>query len=434
MRDAPLTSAGPWWHAAGPVRSIHLRVSLVLSLVTVGCGGDDGATPVPDAGPSTPDAPPSACQPQGAIGQLIRRAGNPQMIAGGEPSGEGEIDLSIEDPDLHWDGEQWVAYWATTHASSATSADGVRLIRRATSPDRTTWTLDDEPALIQHTAAEGWESFAFGAPTVAFNPDAAPDRRYLLLYAAASAAFHPTHHAVPAYRIGAAFSADGKTFTRVPAAESPHGADGLVLSPAQIVAATSDGVITDPELVVVDGVYHLYFSSFSCTGASCEVPESRGVAHATSSDGVHWTVHEAPIRSLLRTSERTSGGEQPSVIYDPVRCKWELWLRHDTAEEVASQPIDLGNMAGLYHADSTDGRSWSINYAFARAFAWDATKPGERLGMRGGADVALRGNGRLLLYVGFDDEDVPDGFELPTRGGGAQPAVMTLNIATRDLP
>jgi hypothetical protein len=122
------------------------------------------------------------------------------------------------------------------------------------------------------------------------------------------------------------------------------------------------------------------------------------------------------------------------VLYDPIHCKWELWLRSDGPPDVASQPVDFNNMAGVYRAESTDGRNWSVNYAFQRDFAWMSSEPSEKLGLLAGADVAMNGNGRLMLYVGFDDRNVPSGFVLPLRAGGATPGVFALNIATRDLP
>jgi hypothetical protein len=39
------------------------------------------------------------------------------------------------------------------------------------------------------------------------------------------------------------------------------------------------------------------------------------------------------------------------------------------------------------------------------------------------------------MYVGFSDQDVPADFFLPDRTKlGFRPGVMTLNVATRDLP
>ncbi|MDB4962160.1 MAG: hypothetical protein JWP01_2159 [Myxococcales bacterium] len=416
-----------------------LTVLLLASTVTPGCG-DDGATPVDAGGDVTPmiDAPPNSCQSQGAIGQFIRRAGNPRVLPGTTFT-DGKIDTRIADPDVQWDAtaQRWIAYWGAGHGASYTDPNLVSIIRRATSADRMSWTLDDEPAFAQSTSPTAWDRVHTDAPTVVYNPAAPADRRYLMLYAGADGAFPHPGYTRPNYQIGAAFSADGRTFTRVPAAQSPHGKDGLVLTGLQVFPTGADGIVSDPEVVLVDGIYHLYFSSLSCSGATCATIDTFGVSHATSPDGITWTIEEAPVRSLLRTSLLTSGGEQPSVIYDAIHCTWEIWLRSDAGMDATTQPVRQANMIGVYKADSEDGMSWHANFAFNRDLTWDATAvnaTGEDLGMRAGADIAANGNGRLMLYVGYDDDNVPTGFTLPLRAGGTTPGVSALNIATRDLP
>jgi hypothetical protein len=50
-------------------------------------------------------------------------------------------------------------------------------------------------------------------------------------------------------------------------------------------------------------------------------------------------------------------------------------------------------------------------------------------------DIAQNATGRLMLYVGYDDENVPAGFTLPDRATATpRPGVTALNVATRDLP
>jgi hypothetical protein len=236
------------------------------------------------------------------------------------------------------------------------------------------------------------------------------------------------------YAIGAAFSADGVTFTRVPAAESPKGKAGLVLAGEDAFPGSADAMVADPEVVFVGGTYHLWFSSFACSGASCGTVDAYGISHATSTDGIHWTVEAAPVRSLLRASaDLTSGAGQPSVVYDSVHCRWEMWLTSDLAGEHDAQPVTSDNMAGVYNATSANGTSWTINYLFARDVVWDQTAAGEHLGLRTGADVAQRDTGRYMVYVGFDDQNVPSGSLLPTTSG-TTPGVSTLNLATRDAP
>jgi len=412
---------------------------LFVTVLAVAACGDDGATTPVDSGGSADapqaDAPGPTCENQGAIGELIRRQGNPRVLPGTTFS-DGKLDIHIADPDVRWDAatSRWEAYWAAGHGSSDMAADLVPIIRRATSTDRMTWTLDDTAAFAASPDPQAWDHGNMETPTVIYNPSAAPDRRYLMLYSGANGAFPHAGYGFANYQIGAAFSADGRTFTRVPATESPHGKAGLVLTGAQVYPTGVDGIVADPELVLVGSTYHLYFSSFSCSGVDCATAATYGVAHATSTDGVNWTIAEAPIRSLLKTSAQTSGGSQPSVIYDPVHCKWEMWLKSDAEADVAGQAVAFNNMAGMYKAESSDGVSWSINYAFARDFAWMQAEPGEGLGLLTGADVAMNGNGRLMLYVGFDDQSVPSGFVLPLRAGGATAGVFTLNVATRDLP
>lgn len=416
------------------------RVICFVTIFSVAACGGDGATPT-DAAPIDEmaiDGPQMQCENQGATGQFNRRAGNPRVLPGSAFT-DGKLDIHIADPDVRWDAASstWEAYWAAGHGSSYMASDLVPVIRRATSPDRMTWTVDDAPVFSAPADTSAWDHGNTETPTVVYNPSAPADRRYLLMYSGSNATFHA--FGFPDYAIGAAFSADGKTFTRVPASESPFGKAGLVLEASQIHAAGSDGIVADPELVLVGSTYHLFFSSFTCSGTGCATIDSYGVSHATSTDGIHWTIEAAPIRSLLRTSALTSGGAQPSVIYDAIHCKWEMWLKSDSDADVMSQPVAFNNMAGVYKAESVDGLSWNVNYAFSRDLAWMQTEPGEGLGLLTGVDVAANGNGRLMLYVGFDDQNVPSGFVLPLRSPPAAPnsftaGVFALNVATRDLP
>jgi hypothetical protein len=407
------------------------RLSLVL-LVACGGGGNDV---VPDA-PSVVDTPPNECEAQPAIGQFIRRPGNPRLRAGTVFT-DGLQDISMSDPDVRFDdaADRYELYYMASHAAQF-GPDGIQVIRHATSVDRMTWTVDDAPVLTANPDLAAWDHTHTETPTVAFNPAAPADRRYLLMYSGASRIL--PGHTFPEYGIGAAFSADGVSFTRVAAELSPHGQDGLVLTGAQTYPGSGGAIVADPELVVIDGLYHLFFSSFACTGPNCATITDFGISHATSADGITWTVLEAPVRSLLRASaNRTTGGQQPSVIYDAVHCKWELWMTSDLGGENDNQPIEFNNMVGVWKAESTDGEQWSVNFNGRRDVEWNAITPapGEALGLLTGADVAQNTSGRLMLYMGFDDQDVPPGYLLPDRTqAGARPGVMVMNVATRDLP
>lgn len=404
-----------------------------LLVLLAACGGNDPAAT--DAAPiDTNGSDAALCQPQGAVGQFYRRTPNPRLVSGTHTYSNHTIDIAITDPDLRWDDatSTWQLYYHGPTAVDYASAN-TPMIRHAESPDLATWTIDDAPSLVAPIDAGAWDHTTTETPSVAYNPDAPADRRYLLLYSGANGM--ASGQSFPSYAIGAAFSADGKTFTRVSAAESPHALEGQVLTAGDAFSGSS-GVVADPDVVYVAGMYHLWFSGFACTGTNCGTTTAYGVSHATSTDGIHWTVLEAPVHSLLQTpSMATTGGGQPSVIYDPIHCRWEMWLRADTAPELAMQPVAFNNMAGVWHATSTDAITWSVNYSGTRDLEWNSGTPdaGEHLGLLTGADVAIRGVSRYMVYSGFDDQNVPSGFELPTHAQpGFGPGVITLNVAARD--
>jgi hypothetical protein len=186
--------------------------------------------------------------------------------------------------------------------------------------------------------------------------------------------------------------------------------------------------------VLVGSTYHLWFSSYACAGTTCATVQDYGIGHATSSDGITWVVEQAPVASLLRaSSDRTSGGGQPSVVYDAFHCHWEMWFTSDASGDTTAQPVVFNNMAGVWHADSSDGVTWTTSFTHPRDVVWDKTQPGEHLGLLTGADVGIKDGARYLFYVGFDDQNVPTGFALPDRSvQGYEPGVMTLGLATRD--
>jgi hypothetical protein len=366
------------------------------------------------------DAPVQQCLPQGAVGAFYRREPNPKLIAGTHTFTDGKLDTAIADPDLVWDGSTWHLYYQSPHGTSFTSA-GPQVIRHATSPDLSMWTFDDAPAL---TITTGWDSSNVEMPTVVYDPNAPADRRFVMMYAGASQAFPHPNYTFADYAVGIAFSSDGRTFTRA-------GNAGKVLDASQVYGSSMDGFVADPDLVLVNGTYHLWFSSFGCSGTNCATIDAYGIAHATSTDALTWTIQEAPVRSLLRVSSMLNTGyPQPTVVYDDVHCRWELWMSDNSSD--TAQPVDSNNMTGVLHATSANGISWTKDST--RDLTWDSSKNGEALGLRRGADVALKGTGRYMVYVGFDDQSVPSGSVLPARAGGTVPGVFTLNVATRDAP
>lgn len=408
-----------------------MRRTLSVIALLLGCGKDDPATP--DA-PKQPDGTVSNCQPIAAVGAFYRRTTNPRLIAGTHTYSDNKVDIGITDPDVHWDeaAQSWVVFFHGPHATDFSSPI-TGMIRRVTTPDFVTWTYDDTPALVGSSTMTDWD-VGVETPSVVYNPNAPADRKYILYYSGSNGGFG-FNYGFPNYQIGAAISADGKTFTRLPAGESLDGKPGLVLRGSDAYPGTTAALVADPDVAFVDGVYHMWFSSFSCIGNMCETVSAYGVSYATSTDGIHWQVNQAPTRTLLRaTSDNKTGGAQPSVVYDAIHCRWEMWLVSDVPGEVNSQPVMFNNMAGVWHALSNDGLSWDVSFTSTRDLVWKSTEAGEHLGLLTGVDVAGKLNGRYMLYSGFDDQNVPNGFVLPSRPSGFQPGVMTLNLATRDAP
>jgi hypothetical protein len=404
---------------------------LLAIAVISACGGSSAS---PDAAHDSPSPEAGACQPLGVTGEFMRRPGNPHLLAG-HVFTDGMLDKSISDPDLRFDDATatWQLYYATSHAM--TFADtGTQMIRHATSSDASAFDVADAPALVASSDTGAWDHINTETPSVAFNPDADAAHRYLMVYSGAAQAFPFNGGPFADYAIGAAFSADGDTFTRVAAADSPHGQDGLVLTGADAYPGATGAIVADPEIVYVAGTYHLWFSSFACDGTTCQTNLAFGVGHATSTDGVHWTVAEAPVRSLLTaTIDPNSGGGQPSVLYDAAHCRWEMWLTADKAGDTASQPALFNNMAGVWHASSMDGVTWHTEYTDQRDLTWSATEPGEHLGLLTGADVGQQGNVRFMVYVGFDDQNVPANFFVFDHSAqGFESGVFALDVAARN--
>ncbi|MGE0404106.1 MAG: hypothetical protein AB7T06_45785, partial [Kofleriaceae bacterium] len=153
-----------------------------MTVLAASACGDDGATPADGA--IDHDAPIDGsqmqCENQGAIGQFNRRAGNPRVLPG-TTFLDGKLDIHIADPDVRWDAatSTWEAYWAAGHGSSYMASDLVPVIRRATSVDRMTWTIDDAPVLSAPADTNAWDHGNTETPTVVYNPNAPADRRYL---------------------------------------------------------------------------------------------------------------------------------------------------------------------------------------------------------------------------------------------------------------
>jgi hypothetical protein len=230
--------------------------------------------------------------------RLLRGSAVPQnpLYVAGKPLPDGNLELSVGDPDVQYDAEEkkWKAWWST--GAAKTFADGTNApvhIKYAESPDGLTWTVQPEPVLRSGQDPTNWDNTKVETPCVVKVASNPPDRRYLMFYSGGNDTDFPKLPTLDYtwYQLGVAFSADGKKFTRMPAAESPYAGkstgfrkhEGLLLMARDAFPGTANvesGVVADPEVVFDGSGYHLFFSSLAARADRTSYL-AYGVSHAT---------------------------------------------------------------------------------------------------------------------------------------------------------
>lgn len=449
-------------------RRVAIAAALLSAAAYAACSDDDvppGGVPGADA--SVGDAPasdgasssssssgdaagpaPFGCTP--GDGAWRRCAANPVYLAG-KALPDGNLEISVGDPDVFFDEDdrKWKAYWSTGAAKTFAEAEGAPIhVKYAESTDGVSWDVQKEPALRSGVDPQNWDDSQIETPSVVKVPTNPPDRRYVMFYAGANNVDFPKLPGAPFawYQIGVAFSADGKKFTRLPAAESPYAGkvtgfrkhDGLVLLGKDAFPGTANveqGLVADPEVVLANGAVHLFFSSYA-TRADRSTPVAYGVSQATSPDAVHLT--------MAAGNPRVVGASQPSVIR--VGATYELYTVHDSPEDFLKVPTSFNPYYGIWKRTSSDLVTWSDRGA-AHDFTLDTSAPSEKYGWIKAGDVAYRDGIRRYYYVAFGDQNVPAGFygllkpdsgvALPDGSidlgaqGVAVPAVIGLHVAAK---
>ncbi|MBL4635951.1 MAG: hypothetical protein JKY56_18970 [Kofleriaceae bacterium] len=416
---------------------LTLSIATLSSVLFLGCGSDSNPASI-DAGAGIdatvivdaslpPDAAPDAsicmgdndcetgrCQSDGSCSCPMtadippvfpwqRQVGAPLLVPG-QVHGDGTNFLIADPSALYNEAEgKWQVWYAASRGECFTCENSA-VIELAESSDGIAWTVAEDVAL--NLSGTGWDAIRSETPDVIVDPNAIPSRRYAMAYSGADVML-PL--GFPNYNIGIAFSPDGKNFTRVSAAESGQAEDGLVLT--ELVAFPNNmqvngGVVADPTLALIDGTYHMWFSSFGCAdGDTCANILEFGISHATSIDAVHWIPDTAnPV---------IVGGEQPSAIWNPNDCRFEMWMTRKAQGDDDGIPATFNPTLGSFRAVSEDGSSWTVESQ--RDFTWDNQAGGEQLGLLTGVDVALRGLERVLFYVGMGTDSVPPGFFIPVQ-------------------
>lgn len=114
--------------------------------------------------------------------------------------------------------------------------------------------------------------------------------------------------------------ADNPQLNEIVYAESPNGSDWGSLEPVYHPQCTNDD---RPKVVRKAGLLHLW------TGAQC-IPQSRGVDHATSTNGRTWTFQECTQNWCAYTILPTDAG---FVCWYLPRNDWNKCYRHATSED-----------------------------------------------------------------------------------------------------
>jgi hypothetical protein len=395
-------------------------VLLALTISACNSGGDSGSMPT---------------------GRWDRHPENPLIVPELTAS---TLDFGPADPTVVFDTEDnlWKAWFSSTLKDIA-SGDETMTIKYSESPDGVQWST---PQVAFQSAAglTAWDHTHTETPAVIKNPNpaAAPGQKFMLWYSGANidqATSQSRPTAFPYYQIGLAYSADGKSFTR----HSP----GLDSQPGLVFVANislfgtlpdvfGDGLLADPEVVYRDNTFHMWFSSYAETVPTPVSPIGRaplafGIGHATSPDGITWTAdHPNPLPSLAKPGDVASG-QQPSVLFNPSRNRYEMWLSNDTDVERDSIPCSFNTVVGFWRAESFDGITWTPDYA-TRSLTYETSFGSEALGFLTGIEVVLVDGRYHAYFSAWGTEQIPNPtvYLCPDQTGNLIPAVLTLNRAT----
>lgn len=348
---------------------------------------------------------------------------------------EGETDFSLSDPCVIYDEDEGMfrAWWTAT-VIGLYGPDGpvVNGIRWAESPDGVEWTVGRDLAMTNSLwDPEAWDFTHSIAPFIVVNPSGDPERRYLMFYAGGNIE-ECSSGDEPCFSIGLATSPDGRHFARLPAGESPYDRAGLVLRAEDGAPGPPDVAIRtvgDPTLVVEgDGSLNMWMTVRTENAAG--ETTAAGIAHAVSPDGIRWTVSADNPLPGLEGPEGSGGARQPSVLFNHLSGRYEMWFTADGPEDSGRVPATLSPAFGFRHATSPDGVHWATGNGGGTDFRWDPAFASERWGLLTGVDVLLY-EGEFRLYAAaWSAIDVPDYFTVPTQAGTVD-AISALILATR---
>lgn len=354
------------------------------------------------------------------------------------------IDYTAADPSVLFDNSdnKW-KLWFSSSLTNRNNGSNVITIKYSDSADGVTWST---PIVAFQSSADvnAWDHTHAETPAVIKNPNvnAPAGEKFMMWYSGANTTLAASQNrptTFPYYQIGLAYSADGKSFTRV--SPGVNNQPGLALQASAALFGSNlpgnygDGLLADPEVIYRNNSFHIWFSSMAETVPAPVSPVGRtplafGISHATSTDGINWsTSHDNPLSSLRKIGEVASG-QQPSVLFNSSSNQYEMWLTNDTALESTLMPCSAFQAYGFWKAISNDGVNWTPDYV-SRDFAWIPTFSYEANGLFTGVEV-VRVNGEYrAYYTAWSNSNIPDPslYLCPDQFNGFIPAISTLNLA-----
>lgn len=344
-----------------------------------------------------------------------RYDGNPVITWDMIPSPPGALYPVMGDPAiLYEDGKfkMWFGYGGLDNTSD-TNSTRVRTAY-AESDDSMHWKVISASSL-DVGGSNDWDRTNAETPSV-INDEILPaghPQKYRMYYAGMDNAIDklPPDEIIKlgmGYGIGLAFSSDGKNFTRLPASESPYGVKGLVLkpNPPQPSGSQWDLIhVADPHVLVKDGIYHMWYSSFSWDEAAQKSYIT--ISYATSKDGITWEKYGHIFKPDLswETDRPEAHVGRPYVFFRNGRFE----MFYDAAAKVKIGENDLS--AGTGFAFSLDGKTWTKEQE--PIFTSNYGK-GEKLGIMIGSGYFLKDSVYYMYYPGLDPDEYHFAFNLAT--------------------
>jgi hypothetical protein len=348
------------------------------------------------------------------------------------------LDYGPADPSVLFDtaDNKWKAWSSSTLKDIATSNETMT-IKYSESLDGISWSTP-QVAFQVSSDPTAWDYTNAETPSVIKNPNpAAPaGEKFMLWYSGANktlAASEGRPSTFPYYQIGLAYSADGKSFTRVlPGLNNKPGlvlvADAALFG-ASLPGVFGDGLVADPDVIYRNNLFQMWFSSYAETASRS--PLAFGISYATSTDGVIWSApHANPLSTLAKPGD-VAAGQQPSVLFNPATSKYEMWFSNDTDAEKATIPCSFNTVNGFWRAVSSDGVTWAPDYS-KRDLTYDTHHAYESLGFLTGVKVVLDNGTYRAYYSAWGTDQIPNvgAYFCPDQHGGLISGVLTLNRAT----